>query len=46
MSGEPSAPSDENSTKVGAKAHTLSIDKALTRIPAPPNGLYLERVFY
>lgn len=44
--GEPSAPSDENSTKVGAKDRTLSIDKALTRIPAPPNGLYLERVFY
>ena len=44
--GELSAPSDENSTKVGAKDRTLSIDKALTRIPAPPNGLYLERVFY
>ena len=44
--GEPSAPSDENSTKVGAKDRTLSIDKALTRVPAPPNGLYLERVFY
>lgn len=35
--------SDENLAKF---IHLFQVNKPLTRIPAPPNGLYLKRVFY
>ena len=35
-----------NALKSLKTSQEISFTKALTRIPAPPNGLYLERIFY
>lgn len=35
-----------NALKSAKNGEKFSIDRAITRIPAPPNGLYLQRIFY